>query len=607
MAITISNLRLVPYSQKDAIKAVWGNTLNLTFAVPHVDNESYVLGLDNDRVVYPPSRPLCALTNAFTRDGDNITMSLPLTTNKFRAYVSSIRKPMPVWIQLVRVMPDGTAETILLDDILALPSVLDAVNTVCEGDPLKELLDAKMDKPYDAGSEGQVLTMDADGHYAWADLPHIPEDPVQSDWDESDSSNLAYIRNKPVISKVGHTGQYNDLLDKPHIPVDPVQADYEQSDSSALDYIKHKPDLNVYVEKVEGKGLSTNDFTDADKEKLAGIAAGAEVNAQANWDESDSGADSYIQNKPVIPVQEQADWDQSDSQAVDYIKNKPVIPVQAQADWDESDSSSPAYILNKPEIGGDADTVQALEGLITVLEKYAGQLSNLDYFYAKCLEANGSEMTVYRIGNMTFDLYQVSLDRRKWYDVMEQITFDMKYGDKVYFRGQAHNGAWDLLNHVLVSSPGNFAIGGDMQSIVSSTIDHEMVSSGSRRCHALFINTNLSLIEEGFKLPVNVLQCSDFIRGTKVTSLPNGFTIPSTVTNVNGCFWYCNIASIGNNVSINPATDNTGNLDHSKITSIGTGFNYKTAYTTSSASGQEVFPNATIGSGWSIYQYTDQQ
>ena len=38
-------------------------------------------------------------------------------------------------------------------------------------------------------------------------------------------------------------------------------------------------DLSNYVQKESGKGLSTNDFTDDEKSKLAGIAAGAEVNA----------------------------------------------------------------------------------------------------------------------------------------------------------------------------------------------------------------------------------------------------------------------------------------------------------------------------------------
>ena len=61
--------------------------------------------------------------------------------------------------------------------------------------------------------------------------------------------------------------------------------------------------------------------------KLNGIAAGAEVNVQADWSVSDNSSDAFIKNKPTIPAaQVQADWDQSNSGAVDYIKNKPVIP-----------------------------------------------------------------------------------------------------------------------------------------------------------------------------------------------------------------------------------------------------------------------------------------
>ena len=39
--------------------------------------------------------------------------------------------------------------------------------------------------------------------------------------------------------------------------------------------------IGTKVDKVDGKGLSTNDYTTADKNKLAGIAAGAEVNQNA--------------------------------------------------------------------------------------------------------------------------------------------------------------------------------------------------------------------------------------------------------------------------------------------------------------------------------------
>lgn len=58
------------------------------------------------------------------------------------------------------------------------------------------------------------------------------------------------------------------------------------------------PSDTTKVDKVTGKGLSTNDFTDALETKLNGIAAGAEVNVQSDWNEADTSSDAYIQNKP---------------------------------------------------------------------------------------------------------------------------------------------------------------------------------------------------------------------------------------------------------------------------------------------------------------------
>jgi hypothetical protein len=61
-----------------------------------------------------------------------------------------------------------------------------------------------------------------------------------------------------------------------------------------------KTNWNNKVDKVDGKGLSTNDFTTTYMNKLNGIAAGAEVNVQADWNITDSTSDAYIKNKPGI-------------------------------------------------------------------------------------------------------------------------------------------------------------------------------------------------------------------------------------------------------------------------------------------------------------------
>lgn len=67
-------------------------------------------------------------------------------------------------------------------------------------------------------------------------------------------------------------------------------------------------DLSGKVDKVSGKGLSTNDYTTTEKNKLAGIAAGAEVNVQSDWSQTDTTADDYIKNKPTIPAADDHKW-----------------------------------------------------------------------------------------------------------------------------------------------------------------------------------------------------------------------------------------------------------------------------------------------------------
>lgn len=69
-------------------------------------------------------------------------------------------------------------------------------------------------------------------------------------------------------------------------------------DSNGLLYFWSKI-VAKFVAKEAGKGLSTNDYTNEEKQKLAGIAKGAEVNVNADWNASSG--DAQILNKPTIP------------------------------------------------------------------------------------------------------------------------------------------------------------------------------------------------------------------------------------------------------------------------------------------------------------------
>ena len=60
--------------------------------------------------------------------------------------------------------------------------------------------------------------------------------------------------------------------------------------------------MNSKVDVIANKGLSTEDYTTAEKTKLSGIEAGAEVNVQPDYNQSDSTQDDYIKNKPNLTI-----------------------------------------------------------------------------------------------------------------------------------------------------------------------------------------------------------------------------------------------------------------------------------------------------------------
>ena len=45
-----------------------------------------------------------------------------------------------------------------------------------------------------------------------------------------------------------------------------------------------------------------NNYTTTEKNKLSGIASGAEVNVQSDWSVTDTSSDAFIKNKPTIPT-----------------------------------------------------------------------------------------------------------------------------------------------------------------------------------------------------------------------------------------------------------------------------------------------------------------
>ena len=82
-------------------------------------------------------------------------------------------------------------------------------------------------------------------------------------------------------------------------------------------------ELGNKVDKVEGKGLSTNDYTDEEKAKLASISEGAGKTVQSDWNQTDETANDYIKNKPKIAT---------DDDIIDFLTELGEITPVAASD-----------------------------------------------------------------------------------------------------------------------------------------------------------------------------------------------------------------------------------------------------------------------------------
>jgi hypothetical protein len=147
--------------------------------------------------------------------------------------------------------------------------------------------------------------------------------------------------------------------------------------------------LDGKVDKEIGKGLSTNDYTTSEKTKLNGIESGAEVNAQSDWNQTDTTADDYIKNKPVIPdAQIQSDWNQTNTESKDFIKNKPTLGSAASKNYTASVTPDSNNLVTSgavySTVSAKADKAQTDALLGTKVDKETGKgLSTNDYTNAE--------------------------------------------------------------------------------------------------------------------------------------------------------------------------------------------------------------------------------
>lgn len=201
---------------------------------------------------------------------------------------------------------------------------------------------------------------------------------------------------KPLSAKQGlvlkgFIDNINTLLASDNVDLDTLQeiVDFIENNKDILDGLTIsniaglQNALDLKVDKVTGKELSANDFTDVLLAKLNGIAAGAEVNVQSDWNQANNTQDDYIKNKPsdvtnlaLHSVEETNDVFDAGSGYIitdlERTKLNNINPgsnqiitdaertklngiaagaeVNVQADWNVTDVNADAHIKNKPDV-----------------------------------------------------------------------------------------------------------------------------------------------------------------------------------------------------------------------------------------------------------------
>ena len=259
-----------------------------------------------------------------------------------------------------------------------------------------------------------------------------------------------------------------------------------------------------------------------------------------------------------------------------------------------------------------------------------------DYFWIKPLE-DGSTISCSNF-NASYGISS-SFDRVNWTALTgATIASDVAAGTKVYLIGDTSTlGSGSSSAGFTVYCDKGYSIGGKVFSLFSDLLKPKTLTNqydlnnwqvnkaNLRECSVdfgpvsgfslMFLGcSSLSGLPDGFSCPNATSTFYMFRDCSSLSGLPDGFSCPNA-TSTYQMFYSCSsLTTIGNNVKIAngasaTSTDNTS-MDKSLITTIGDNFEW---FTNATFSGEwdpalgikNVFPNATAGSGWKVYNHHD--
>ena len=168
---------------------------------------------------------------------------------------------------------------------------------------------------------------------------------VQSDWAETNTEAVSYIKNKPTISDAEIVIKQNNVT-KGSFTLNQngsatinleggggggstqVQSDWAETNTESVSYIKNKPSLATVA--------TTGSYSD-----LSGTPSLSNVATSGNYDD--------LLNKPTIPnAQVNSDWNASSG--ISQILNKPEMTTQTLTFVDENNVETNVIVYTQPTV-----------------------------------------------------------------------------------------------------------------------------------------------------------------------------------------------------------------------------------------------------------------
>lgn len=206
------------------------------------------------------------------------------------------------------VVVDGQ-ENIAADSLSQALTVVAGTNVTLTTDPLTKALTV--------GATFDQQPADWDAEIGPTRILNKPAPAVQSNWTQTTQTALDYIKNKPELAAVATSGAYGDLSGTPELAAIALTGSYlDLVDEPNLATVATSGDYGDLLNAPELATVATSglfaDLVDAPNlapvatsglfSDLTGVPFIPPAQVKSNWTELDTNSPSYIENKPVIPL-----------------------------------------------------------------------------------------------------------------------------------------------------------------------------------------------------------------------------------------------------------------------------------------------------------------